>query len=387
MNQPALRVLEVFEPPDGGVAEHVRLLTEGMTARGHLVTVAGRPDAMPRAALESHDISYAPLPLTGAVPDPPSDLRARRALARLLRAEDYDVVHAHGQKAGLLARLSARRHRIPSVYTPHAFVYRTQMRRPRWSGGLRFRVGLYMERALARHTAAIVAVSDVERSTAISDQIAAPERIAVVHPGVQIDGGEPPNDRLLRFRGEGPLLGFVAGLRDQKGLPTLLDALELLARQGEAVRFAIVGNGPLWDQVAARVSAPPLAEHTLLMPFEGGAETYLRCLDAFVLPSLWEGLPMAVLEAMAAGLPVVASAVDGTPEAVEDGVTGYLVPPEDPAALADRLLTVASNEGHRHEMGEAGRRVAASRFGVDRMVDEIVSIYRSSAAGMAPPGR
>ncbi|HEY5052057.1 MAG TPA: glycosyltransferase [Solirubrobacterales bacterium] len=386
MNDP-LRVLEVFEPRDGGVAEHVRLLAEGLVGRGHDVTVAGRPDAMTRPALEDKGISYMPLPLTGGVPDPLPDLRCARSLSSLLRSTSFDVVHAHGQKAGILARRAARRRRIPSVYTPHAFVYRTQALRPRWSGRLRFRVGLLGERSLARHTAAIVAVADDERKVALRDRIAPADRIIVIHPGVRIDREHPPNESLRDFRGDGPLLGFVAGLRDQKGLPTLLDALELLAGQSNGVRFAIVGNGPLWDEVAARVNAAPLAGQTLLLPFEGDAEAYLRCLDVFVLPSLWEGLPMAVLEAMAAGLPVVASAVNGTPEAVEDGVTGYLVPPGDAPALADRLLAISTDETGRREMGEAAKRLVAGRFGVDRMVDELISVYRSSAAGTAPGDR
>lgn len=383
MNDP-LRVLEVFEPRDGGVAEHVRLLAEGLKARGHDVTVAGRPDAMTRPALEGRGIPYVPLELTGGVPDPLPDLRCARSLSALMRSGSFDIVHAHGQKAGILARRGARRRRIPSVYTPHSFVYRTQALRPRWSGRLRFRVGLLGERALARHTAAIVAVADDERNVALTDRIAPADRIVVIPPGVCIDRESAPNESLRSFRGEGPLLGFVAGLRDQKGLPTLLDALELLAEQGNSVRFAIVGNGPLWDEVEARVSAAPLAGNTLLLPFEEDAEAYLRCLDAFVLPSLWEGLPMAVLEAMAAGIPVVATAVNGTPEAVEDGVTGYLVPAGDAAALADRLLAIAGDEPARRAMGEAGRQLAASRFGVDRMVDELLSVYRSSAAGTAP---
>ncbi len=383
MNRPALRVLEVFEPPDGGIPEHVRLVAEGLKRRGHAVTVAGRADASPRQRLEDRDIPYKPILLTGRVPDPLADLRSIGSLGSILRDNDFDVLHAHGQKAGILGRISARLRRVPSIYTPNSLVYRTQLMRPRRTSRMRFQVGLHVERALARRTAAIVAVAQDERSVAIADRLAPPTRVVVIHNGVEVDSDLAPNEELARFRGKGPLLGLVAGLRDQKGLPILLDSLELLAREGRPVRFAIVGNGPLWNEVAVRVAAAPLREHTILMPFEGRVEPYLRSLDAFVLPSLWEGLPLAILEAMAMGLPVVATAVNGTPEAVEDGVTGYLVPPKDPKALADRLMAIASDEARRCEMGEAGRRVAASRFGVDRMVDELISVYRSSAADVA----
>lgn len=385
MAESPLRALEVFEPPDGGVPEHVKLLSEGLLGRGHEVTVVGRADAAPRVALEGQNIPYVPVALTGPLPDPVSDLRGIRRLTTLVEAGGFDLVHAHGQKAGLLARVAARRAGVPSIYTPHSFVYRTQMLRPRRSSLLRFRIGRWLERRLAHDTAFIVAVAEDERLNAIADRIAPPERIVVVHPGVRRPEGIAPDNRLLAFRGEGPLLGFVAGLRDQKGLPVLLDALTILARDGNPVRFAIVGNGPLRDEVASRVEAEPLAGSTLLLGFEGDAYSYLDCLDAFVLPSLWEGLPMAVLEAMASGLPVVASAVNGTPEAVEDGVTGYLVPPGDPVALAARLRDVAADGSRRREMGEAAQRSSESRFGVDQMVERLIAIYRSAAK--KPAGR
>jgi glycosyltransferase involved in cell wall biosynthesis len=373
-----IRILELFEPPDGGVAEHVRLLSEGLIERGHEVTVGGRPDAAPRAALETAGIRYAALPLAGPVPDR-SDLRALRSIGALLRGGAFEVVHAHGQKAGLLGRVAARRHGIPAVYTPHAFVYRTQALRPRPSARLRYRVGLGLERALGPGTAAITAVAEEERAAALADRIAGPDRVLVVHPGVSVDSTLPPDPELESFRDATPLLGLVAGLREQKGISTLLDALERLARDGRALRFAIVGNGPLRDEVERRVRSGPLSGSTLVAPYRGRVEPYLRTLDVFVLPSLWEGLPMAVLEAMAMGLPVVASAVNGTPEAVEDGVTGYLVPPGDPVRLAERLEAIAADDAAREAMGRAAREVARSRFGVDRMVTELEAVYRAAA--------
>lgn len=380
MTAEPLRTLHVFEPPDGGVPEHVNLLAEALAERGHGVAVAARADAAPRAALAARGIPFLPIELTGRFPDPVSDLRAVRRLAASMRGGRFDLVHAHGQKAGIVARVASRRCGLPAVYTPHSFVYRTQLVRPRRSGRLRFLVGRALERRLARSTATIVAVAEDERRVAISDAIAPAARVVVVHPGVRRPEGREPDARLLEFRDEGPLLGFVAGLRDQKGLPDLLEALTVLARAGEPVRFAIVGNGPLRDEVAARVAAPPLTGSTLLLDFESDPYRYLDGLDAFVLPSLWEGLPMAVLEAMASGLPVLATAVNGTPEAVEDGVTGYLVPPGDPSALAARLRELAADATLRQRMGTAALRRAETEFGVDQMVERLISIYRAALA-------
>jgi glycosyltransferase involved in cell wall biosynthesis len=264
---------------------------------------------------------------------------------------------------------------VPALYTPHSFVYRTQLLRPRRGASLRHRANLAVERALGRRTALVVACAEDERAAAIEDGVADPERVRVVNYGVAPDETAAPDPALASFRGEGPLFGIVAGLRDQKGLPTLLDALELLAAEGAAPRFTIVGNGPLRAEVERRVQGGPLAATTLVAGFDGPVEPYLRALDAFVMPSYWEGMPIGVLEAMAMGLPVVASAVNGTPEAVVDGETGHLVPARDPRALAERLSALARDPDARRRMGEAGRRVARERFTLERMVAELDALY------------
>jgi glycosyltransferase involved in cell wall biosynthesis len=376
--QPArqsLRVLELFQPADGGVPEHVRVLTEGLVRRGHEVWVCGPPDAALRPEFVAHGAHYEPASFVGNMVAPGHDAAALRSIWRLLRAHDFDLVHAHAQKAGVLGRVAARAARVRAVYTPHSFVYRTQLRRQRRFARARYRLNLAVERQLGAHTAMIVACARDERRAAILDRVIPPERVEVVNYGVSPDLEAEPDPQLHRFRGEGPLLGFVAGLRDQKGLPTLLGALELLAQRDAAPRFAIVGNGPLRDEVERRVAAGGLAATTLVAPFAGRVEPYLKALDAFVLPSYWEGMPIAVLEAMAMGLTVVASAVDGTPEAITEGETGYLVPAHDPAALADRIEAVAADPEARARVGEAARVEAQRRFGVERMVEQIEALY------------
>jgi glycosyltransferase involved in cell wall biosynthesis len=374
-----LRILELFQPPDGGVPEHVNRLAAGLAARGQHVLVGGPADASVRPLIEAAGVPFAPLPMVGSVPAPREDGASLRAIAGLLRRHRPHVVHVHGQKAALLGRACAARARIPAVYSPHGFVYRSQDARPRRFAHARGRGALAAERLLGRRTALVTACSRDERRAAIEDGIVPPARAVVVHYGVEPDPTAAPDERLAAFRGGGPLLGIVATLREQKGLPVLLDALDELSRRDQPVRFAIVGNGPLEATVRERLRGP-LGETTLLLPFQGRVEPYLRALDVFVLPSLWEGLPIAVLEAMAMGLPVIASAVHGTPEAVEEGVTGHLVPASAAGPLADRMLSLAGDAAARERMGRAAREVARARFGMERMVDEVLSAYRRVAA-------
>jgi len=363
----------VFQPPDGGVPVYVLHLACGLRERGHDVVAAGPPHAVVRDGIEECGARYVPIDVAPEV-HPLQDLKLIRRLVGLLRSGDFDVVHAHGQKGGLIGRTAALIAGVPALYTANSFVYRIQMIRPRPSARARFLATRAMERFLGRRSAGIIAVAEEERRAAIEDRLAPPDKVHLVVTGVDVDTGAEPDPRLLEFRGDGPLLGFVATLRDQKGLPVLLDALELLAAEGRAPRTAIVGNGPLWGEVERRLAAGPLGETTMLLGFEGGSEPYLAALDAYVLPSFWEGLPLAVLEAMFLGLPTVATAVNGTPEAVTEGRTGLLVPPGDARALADAMAQMAADPEMRRRMGEAAREEAARRFTVERMVDETESV-------------
>lgn len=345
----------------------------------------GPAAATVRDRLEVGRVRFRPVPIVGDMVALRDDLATAAAVWRALRSERFDLVHAHGQKAGLVARACALAAGVPAVYTPHSFVYRTQTHRPRRFARLRYRLTLALERFLGRRSAAITGCADDERQTAVADRVAPANRVCVVTNGVAVDRDAGADPRLLAFRGEGPLCGLVAGLRDQKGLPTLLDALDLLASEGRAVRFAIVGNGPLRAEVEERVSRPSLAETTMLLPFEAPVERYLNALDVFVLPSYWEGMPIAILEAMSLGLPVVATAVNGTPEAVADGRTGLLVPPRDARRLADAICEIASDGERRTAMGNEGRATADARFTVPRMVDQMLDVYRAVASGRPLP--
>lgn len=381
-----LRVLEMFEAADGGVPEHVRRLAEGLEARGQSVTVAGPPTTGLRAELERVAEEFVAIPITGSMASPVTDTRTLAAAVRLMRDRPFDLVHVHGLKPALVGRAVAIARGVPVIYTPHCFIYRNQSLRPRRSSRVRGRVLLAIERLLGRRTAAVVGVAAEERDAAVRDGLVPASRARVVLNGVDPEIGAAPRAELKRARGEGPLFGLVAGLRDQKGLPTLLEALELLGARGKAVRFAIVGDGPLAEEVAERVASGPLAETTTVLPFGGRVEPNLAALDVFVLPSYWEGLPIAVLEAMALGLPVIASAVGGTPEAVEAGVTGLLVPPSDPAALAAAIEELAGDPSRRTRMGAAGRERVAERFRIDRMVDEVLALYLEVAGESAASG-
>jgi len=329
------------------VAEHVRRLAAGLPEHGYEPVV-----------LDSRA-----LPFRRDYRHPHRDLQALGALVRRLRG--FDLVHAHAAKAGVLARLAAGRR--PVVYTPHCFPF---------AGGsaARRRLGLVVERALAPLTARTICVCEDEAAVA---RAAGLGRLTVVHNGCPACERVEPAVTL-----DGLVVGAVTVLRRQKRIDVLLAAAPRIIEAGATV--VVVGDGP--EAGALRAGADP---RVVFLPFRGPSARYLRALAVYVLPSDWEAFPIALLEAQACGVPQVATDVGGTREALVPE-TGLLVPPGDPVALADAVITLLRDPERRAAMSAASRQRHAERFTVERMVAETAAVYdaalgtgssASSAAG------
>jgi len=350
------RVLQVLQPQDGGVLAHVLLLAQELRRRGWDVEVAAAAGAVGRFEEAGVPVHVLPFERAPGV----ADVRSVRALRRLDAARRPRIVHAHSSKAGAVVRLAlGGRERI--VYTPHCFAFAA-------SFGVARAAYWAVEQALVPRTGTFVACSEWEHGVA-GRLVGTSGRVRVIGNGVPPCSPAAPHPALARARR--PLAGFLARLEPQKDPLALVRAAAENPLPGTV---AIVGNGSLERAVDDEIRALGLEGRVLRLPFDGPVERYLRAFDLFVLPSRWESLPIAALEAMACGLPVVATAVGGTAEAVRDGVTGRLVPPGDVPALAAAVSAVMEDPG---TMGEAGTRVAADEFSVDRMVDEISDLYQA----------
>lgn len=371
-----MRILQAFEPASGGVPVHVHALTEKLIERGHTVDVI-----LSRHGLAGCDFARLGCRVIEAdlVPEIFAwrmNFRAFGQLTRALRSGCYDVLHVHGAKAATLGRPAALISRTPTAYSSHAWVYRTQDKRERRGQRARRALTLGIERMLGPLTGAIVCVSQDERNAALEDGIAREHRLKIAYYGVPLDGKVAPDVQLADFRGDGPLFGFMARLQEQKGLPLLLEGLKILRDRGTLPRFAIVGSGPDEKWFRERLESEGFGNRVLLRPFEPPVWTKLAAFDVYVLTSYWEALPIGILEAMSAGLPVVATAVNGVPEAVADGESGLLVSPDDPAGFADAVERLAGDSELRVRMGATGRRQIEERFTLDAMADSIEAIYR-----------
>ncbi len=294
---------------------------------------------------------------------------------RLIRTWRPDIVHTHLTKSDLVGQLAARLTGCRRAITLH----NTSPWRKR-----RVLSGLY--RIATGGADACIAVSDQ-----VADHVAAHggyrrDRIEVVVNGVDLvrfDAARvaPMDLAPLGVPAGSKVVAVIGRLVEQKDHATFLAAAAALAARDPAVHFLLAGDGPLRDEIADRAAALGLGPGRLSMP--GNVDDMpglLAATDVFVLSSAWEGLPMALLEAMAMGCAIVSTAVGGIPAVIRDGETGRLVSPADPAALADAIGTVLADDAARRAMGEAARVAVRDRFDGAAMIDRLCAIYTADGA-------
>ncbi|WP_443047469.1 glycosyltransferase [Streptomyces sp. NBC_00354] len=368
-----LSVLHLVQPVDGGVARVVADLVRAQTAAG-LRTAVGCPrggqlaDAARAAGAEVLTWRAGRAP----GPDLPAEvLGARRVIGRIRP----DVLHVHSAKAGLAGRLAVRG-AVPTVFQPHAWSFDAV-------GGATAALALRWERFGARWADRVLCVSEAERRAGEAEGIAA--HWSVIRNGVDLDhfrpgGPDRAADRArartelplpTAFLGDGPLAVCVGRLCQQKGQDILLRAWrEVLGNLPEA-RLALVGDGP--DTERLRRTAPP---GVLFAGAASDIRPWLRAADLVVLPSRWEGMALAPLEAMACGRPVLVSDVSGARESLPPGQGRLcLVPPEDPTALAKALGRLLADPRLLAELGEQAQQHARTDFDVRRTTDAVTGLY------------
>jgi glycosyltransferase involved in cell wall biosynthesis len=372
------RCLLVFEPPDGGVAQHVLDLALGLPAHGWEAAVAGPAESAIYPALQAAGVAHERLPIRRALRPGPY-ARAFAILRRRARSGRYDLLHLHSSKAGAIGRPAARFGGAPVVYTPHCFPFiGPQSRRRRVLSGA-------VERGLALWTDAIVCVSEDERREALRVRIDA-NRLHVVHNGsAPCKDEQAPDAALAEYVAGRPSAGTIAVLRPQKGVDVFVRAAPAILESVPEARLAVVGDGPMRPELEELARRCGVEEQLRFFAFSAPASRYLRALDLFVLPSLWEAFPISVLEALACGVPQVASDVGGTDEALLEGRTGLLCPPGDPAALAAAVVALLRSQDRRSAMAEVSRARHADCFGLDRMLARTAGLYRSVVSDPRQP--
>ena len=369
------RVLQIVASSQGGGAEVLRCLVKELDPARYESTVVMPDDGGQLSAADFEIMGVRCLRFDMAAG---FSLREWWRLRRFVRDGAFDIVHCHGARAAFWARLAAAGPRRPKiVFGVHGLSivhYR----------GLRRAALLGVERVLQNVTDFTLCDSDAERADVIRYGIAPPERTRTVLNGIDLDRLALP--RLPRSGGETAVT--VCRLNKPRDFETLLSAMRRVVDQLPSVRLLIVGDGPLRPAIEDRVRALNLEEHVQLLGIVQDIVQPLIASDVFVLSTQgWEGLPLAPLEAMAMCLPVVISDVGGNRKAVEDGVTGLVVPPQQPEALADALLRLLRDRAMARRMGQLGRERVVREFSAQRMAAETAAVYAQLCPPRRPPSR
>ena len=300
------------------------------------------------------------------------DLKWARTFAALVTRERVAVIHAHEFSANVYGSLVGQLVRVPVVATVHGKSYYAERLRRR------------MAYRYVSRVSQMVAVSEDLKHFLVRRAGVAAHRIGVVYNGVDTSD-PPPLHQLnalraeLRLDGYDNVIGAVGSLYPVKGHIHLIKALPAILRACPRTLLLLVGRGELERVLKEEVASRNLDAHVRFLGFRSDVPALLSTLDVFVLPSLSEGLSMALLEAMAAGRPVVASRVGGNPELVLDGDSGFLVDAESPESIADRVVQLIRDKGQAVRMGDRGRRYVQEKFTFRAMVDHYQRLY--DAAG------
>ncbi len=364
-------VVQILEATTGGTRRHLRDVVLGLDRERFRVSVLcatrrdpGIHDDFGEFRLAGTTIQEVDMLRRVA---PGHDLLALCRLTRRLKALAPDVVHTHSSKAGVLGRLAARRAGVPRViHTPHVFAFQMQV-----PAALR-RLYAAIERRAARWADTFVCVCRAE-AQAVTETLGAPSTaVALIPNGIDL----PPNPT-RKPSPDSLTIGFAGRLVLQKGPDLLLEALPRVRQALPSARIVILGRGEMETALRARIEELGLSDVCEVQVPDPSQDLMpiVANFDLCVMPSRWEAMPYTLLEAMALGVPVVASFVGGIPEVITDGRNGLLVPPEDPAALAAAIARLGWDADLRRRLGDAARWTVARNHTREGMIHALSALY------------
>lgn len=343
------------------------------------VILTGETDSDQQTMLpeaEQAGISVHVLPSLRRPIRPWADRRAFKDLVAWMRGGQWDIVHTHGSKAGFLGRLAAARASVPVIiHNAHGWGHNGHMH------PLARRLFIQAERRAARVTDRFIVDATANRDKGLADGIGRAEQYITIYNGIDIArfrdvAADPEALRAaLGIPAEAPVVGTVGRLAAQKAPEDFVRMAARIHAQRPDAHFVYVGGGPLQARVEAQVEAAGLKPVMHLLGYRNDVPELLRVFDVFALTSLWEGLPRVFAQAMCAGLPIVATRVDGAAEAIEEGVNGFLVEPGQPQAQAERVLRLLSDSALRRAVGQNGLEQVDPKFNEREMVRRIEAVY------------
>lgn len=354
----------------GGAAVHVLSLMRADAAAGYSVGLVAAPEPRLMAEAGAIDAKVFPNPHFVFRVNLFRDIMAPWPVFRAVCKFKPDIISAHSTKAGYAARIAGLFLRKRVIFTAHGWPF-TEGR-----GSWLRHLLAFIERLAALVTTVIICVSAHDRELALKFKVAPPRKLVMIHNGIDPTPLlKAKGDKVRREfgLGEEPVLVMVGRLTAAKDPLTLLEACRLL---GAKYKLLMVGDGELLNKVKEFVTRNNLRNKVIFAGQRNDIADILAASDIIVLSSRWEGLPLVIIEAAMAGLPVVASGVGGIPEMIEDGVTGFIVTPRNPLALAEAIQKLLNDAQLRRRLGSAAREKALREFILERMLTKTHQLYK-----------
>ena len=326
-------------------------------------------------AANAQGVKVIPLPSMVRSIRPLKDFRALLSLVWLIFKEKPDIVHTHSSKAGILGRLAAKIAGVPYIiHTPHGHVFYGHF------GILASKLFLWIERIFSKFTDRMVALTNGEKNDYLKLSVCPPDKVFKIHSGVDLKQFMQPNgDRVEKRRSLGldqnsTVIGFVGWLLPIKGPAYLLKAMAHIWPDYPTVSLVMVGKGKLDVDLRAQALKMNANGKIKFLGWREDIHEIMPVFDLLVLPSLNEGMGRVLVEAMAAGKPVVASEVGGIPDLVRHGETGYLVRPADEKALANGIKKLLNDPERAQQMGQRGKEYCR-QFSLEAMIEKLDDLY------------
>ena len=351
------------------------------------VLISGSEGILVNQAKQLTDVNVHLLPDLVREIRPLKDVGAFIKMRRILKQVQKGVngaqviVHTHSSKAGILGRWAARLAGVRLiVHSVHGFSFND------FQPSLVRAFYVFLERITARITTAFVTVSESDRKAGIGKRIFKRDDVTLIRSGIDIKRFcHPPGDRFslretLGVDCDVPLIAMVACFKPQKAPLDFVRVAKVVLDERSDARFCLVGDGLLRPQIETLIDEMKISDKVVLLGWRRDIPEIMHSIDLLLLTSLWEGLPRVLPQAMASGIPVVATNVNGSPEAVKNGLNGYLLPPGDVVGMAEKIIYLLNNPGEARAMGQKGRELV-EEFDIWKMVKQQELLYANLTAG------
>lgn len=298
-------------------------------------------------------------------------IRCYLQLKKIVDDNGYDLIHTHGYLANFFGYLVSCAKKIPIISTCHGFI----------NEGVKLCLYNKLDHCILQYFNRIIAVSDQIKSDLISHGIESDKISVVVNAAQMKSDTEDFQKRRSMVRGELKIeqneiiIGFVGRLSKEKGLVHLLDAAAMLVKKGLPVKVLIIGDGAQKNELVSRADSLDMAADVIFAGFQANVPEWVAAMDYFVLPSLTEGTPMALLEVMSQGVPCIASSVGGVPDIIDSGVDGILVAPGNPHEISEAILSLCQNREKRDDLTNNAKEKIRRKFNVGGWTAKIESEY------------